>query len=78
MKNKAKLWKDQSHALEWPRLDQGIKIFISEKKYLYCFLFKNAIVHKYQLFNFYKYPIVALVVTLGTLPKKFTTYFVLF
>lgn len=32
MKNKVKLWKDKSHALEWPKLEQGIKIFISEKK----------------------------------------------
>lgn len=67
MKNKAKLWKDQSHALEWPRLDQKIKIFISERN-LYCLLFKNAIVYKYQLFNFYKYPLVASELTLGTLP----------
>lgn len=67
MKNKAKLWKDQSHALEWPRLDQKIKIFISERN-LYCFLFKNAIVYKYQLLNFYKYPQAALEVTLATLP----------
>lgn len=34
MKNKVTLWKDQSHALEWPRLDQGIKIFISEKIFI--------------------------------------------